>query len=606
MKAETDLMASRLLSLQRALEPHFGKLDEDVWRQIGPQVEWVVLKAGETLFREGDVGNSFYLVLSGRLAAKVAREDELVTINEIGRGEPLGEMSLLNDEPRSATIIARRDSILAKFSKPLFDQMLLISPNMVQHLLRNLATRLRQAGTTSPRQSRYSAIAVLPLLASPDADNFCRKFTETLSAHEASAWITRRHLQQALETSGPPVEGEYRERLNLWFDEQAQRSQLSLFQADVTDAQWTQACLRHADVIILLAKADDPAELTAIERQFLPENQLHDKKLYLILLHDDPRRPPTHTANWLQKRCIWRHFHLCPHLPADMQWIARCLQGREVGLVMAGGAARGLSHFGIYKALVERGIPIDHFGGTSAGAIMAGILACHPDPREAYETLKRMCLHNPTKGDWDWLPFVALMKGAKVKRVMEEVFGHRQIEDLWRPFFCVSANLTTSHEHVHTQGAMTKAIMASAAIPGIFPPLVFGNDLHVDGGIVNNLPIDVMRRLGVDRIIAADFERDKQYNLNYTEIPDSTLLLKQWFTGQKVYKTPSILSILMKSTALGSDEKARRLASDSDLFFRSDMKNIGFLDWLAFDQAIEIGYEHACEVLRDVDPAEWQ
>jgi predicted acylesterase/phospholipase RssA len=89
------------------------------------------------------------------------------------------------------------------------------------------------------------------------------------------------------------------------------------------------------------------------------------------------------------------------------------------------------------------------------------------------------------------LPFLSLVRGAKVARLLEQTFGDLHIEDLWRPYFCVSSNLTTGTLAVHRDGPLADALRASISIPGLLPPVIMGQDAHVDGGVMNSLPVDV-------------------------------------------------------------------------------------------------------------------
>jgi NTE family protein len=288
-----------------------------------------------------------------------------------------------------------------------------------------------------------------------------------------------------------------------------------------------------------------------------------------------------------------------------MQRLTRFIQGRAIGLVLAGGGARGLVHLGIYKALEEKGIPIDIVGGASAGSIVGGILAMDLQVDAAFALLKEMAAINPTKRDTDLLPFVSLIRGKKLKKALHYAYQDRNIEDLWREFFCVSSNMSRVELCVHREGNLAKAVRASVAIPGVFPPVIYGNDIHVDGGVMSNLPVETMRDMGASRIIAVDFDTDRDYELNYDEIPSSAVLLRQRITGQIKYRVPSIVNILMKSIVLSSDSQARRLSESVDLFFRPDVKTIGFIQWEAYQEAVDIGYQYASKALEGIDAGDW-
>jgi NTE family protein len=197
-------------------------------------------------------------------------------------------------------------------------------------------------------------------------------------------------------------------------------------------------------------------------------------------------------------------------------------------------------------------------------------------------------LAKPTS-DFNFLPLVSMLAGRKVNHIMEEFFGDMDIEDLLLPFFCVSTNYTQACEHVHSHGNLKWAVLASMAIPGVFPPVVRGDDLLVDGGVFNNMPVDVMARTGVSTILAVSLRQpDKpRGSLNFKEVPGT------W----RNYQLPSLLTTLMVTTALNSDQKMASVLHDVDLVFNPDVSRFGLLEWKSYDLLVEEGYRHAKEVL---------
>ena len=178
-----------------------------------------------------------------------------------------------------------------------------------------------------------------------------------------------------------------------------------------------------------------------------------------------------------------------------MAYLARCLTGHALGLVLGGGGARGFAHIGVYRALVEASLHVDLVGGTSMGAIVTGVIGLGVDWRQMADIAAS--ISSPLKLFDPTLPLVSLFSSGKVTQLTHMVYGDALIEDLWRPIYCVSSNLTRSTETVYRRGPLWKAVRASMAIPGIFAPVLHEGDVQVDGAVMNNLPIDVMREPGV-------------------------------------------------------------------------------------------------------------
>ena len=200
------------------------------------------------------------------------------------------------------------------------------------------------------------------------------------------------------------------------------------------------------------------------------------------------------------------------------------LLGRAVGLVLAGGGARGAAHLGAIRALEERGIEPDVVGDTSIGAAMAAWHAMGLRG-EALEAASRevFVAHGSPTSDWTALPLVSLVRGEKTRRLGREAIrrtagGDIDIEDMWAPWFAIAADLTAQRQTVLMRGPLWRALAATYAIPGILPPVVIDGALHVDGGVVNNLPVDVMETLDVARTVAVDLLGDPGRRLDLMSV----------------------------------------------------------------------------------------
>lgn len=595
------------IRLRQIFEDILESVNEEAWGHLIRDIQWLEIRGGEALFKQGDPGDHFYIVLSGRLQAVVEEADGSIRrLSTIGHSEFIGEMSLLTGEHRTATVVAMRDSLLAVAPKSVFDIIFERFPGIVRHIARNMVARLKQAnaGEASHRQI-FKSIAVLPVSPTSDAPAFARALAEVLADRDTTVVLDRAACQAALGARERYGEGEWNNKLLLWLNEKETTYEQIIYVTDPADPDWTGRCIRQADVVLLLADAEQSPTHSEVEKRYLADDDPITR--FLILLHRPNKSWPSGTQRWLAPRRLERHVHLRTDNRSDLERLCRFLTGNANGFVLAGGAARGMAHIGIYRALVEHGIPIDLFGGTSVGSLAAGLIALHhPDPETVMDIARRMAAANPTKRDFDLIPLVSLMSGKRFRHALHLGLGQHRIEDLWYDFRCVSSNMTQAVESVHHDGLLERAVRASCSLPGIFPPVVFGQDLHVDGGTMNNLPIDIIRQAGAQRIIAADLETIQPYNVDYAEMPTSRQLLFDRFFWKKRRLAPSILDTIMKSSVLGSDEKARRLAQTADLFFKPDVRNVGFLDWAALDDTIQLGYDYARRILETVDPAQWR
>jgi predicted acylesterase/phospholipase RssA len=284
----------------------------------------------------------------------------------------------------------------------------------------------------------------------------------------------------------------------------------------------------------------------------------------------------------------------------DFARLARCLTGAGIGLVLGGGGARGFAHLGVLRALAEADVPIDWVGGTSVGAIIAALVAQRLSPGEALAQCKEhfSSLKDPT------LPVVALLAGRRIRAKLERVFGTTAIEDLLLPYLCLSTNLSRAAQAVHERGPLVRAIRASIALPGVLPPVSLGEDLHVDGGLVNNLPIDVMAAkpeigtvLAVD--VSAEVEMRAPSDRDF-EVSGWRMLWERIHPGAARSEMPSIMSLLTRSALVASVywTRERRAAEAASLYLRIPMADLRLLAFDRIDEIVARGYEATRDAIR--------
>jgi NTE family protein len=273
-------------------------------------------------------------------------------------------------------------------------------------------------------------------------------------------------------------------------------------------------------------------------------------------------------------------------------------------LVLGGGGAKGYGHVGAVKALLEAGVEIDFLGGTSAGALY-GIGMSHSDFN--YAKIDALCELSAkgklTSNDYS-LPLLSIMSGRKMNNFLKEMFGSSDLEDIWINSYCVSTNFSSSGTRIHDTGLTRKMVQASIAIPGVFPPVVIDQQLHVDGGVVDNLPIDPMYRYPVRHIIAISLTNLTSRTVDYAEVPSVRQLLWDKLTGKKRYRIPGIASLIINSLTLNSRQKQEIAKSKVSLYFELDLKGIGLLDDKKWRYTLEKGHEQVKLFLRNLPAKE--
>ena len=184
---------------------------------------------------------------------------------------------------------------------------------------------------------------------------------------------------------------------------------------------------------------------------------------------------------------------------------------RKVGLALSGGGARGLAHIGVLKVLEQEGIPIDYLAGTSMGGVIAAGYAAGLGVDFMEQEALHMGSFRRLLPLTDLSPLRrGLFEGRKVREYLVGHLGDRTFDDLRLPLALVAVDLNSGREVHLTQGPVVDGVRATTALPGVFTPVERDGQLLVDGGLLNNLPADAVRRMGADVVIAVDISSDGQ------------------------------------------------------------------------------------------------
>jgi NTE family protein len=546
---------------------------EAALKRLLAEANWFGLPGGTLLQRDGENSRALFLVVTGCLGVFV--EDEhggKRLVAHVQAGETVGEMSLISGEPHSAQLVALRDTELLRVSPQAFDSLIARHPRVMFNLMRVLIRRLNETTHQPVDRSRPKTFAIVPLQDGLGDEPIARRLAASLVEMGSRAAV--------LDSSSAEQSAE-------WFNSFEAAHDIIFYRGDAPDSAWSQLCLRQSDRVLLLARADRPLPLKPLEMPAFKERATGLPEL--LLLHPTNRSEglPEHFA--LRSGLFESHHHVRAGATEDIRRLARFIAGRAIGVVLAGGGARGFAHIGILKALTEAGVPFDRLGGTSMGAVIAAGLALEWSIEELTERMRNAFVKENPLSDYT-LPLIGLVRGKKVTNLLRENFGTGRIEEMPKPFFCVSSDLTTGRIHVHRSGPLWRALRASVALPGILPPVTHHGHLLVDGGVMNNLPVDVMAQQARGPIIASDVTGELDLRVTderYGERP------VWWLLWQRMRGTPSIVSILMRSGTVGSEAQRRLVREQADFLFEPPLEDVGLRDWKKFDRAIAEGYAHA-------------
>lgn len=534
--------------------------------------ESLILHGGDLLFEQGSPSDALFVLLAGRLLARRRQGDgRSAAVGLIAAGECVGEAGLIANAPRNASVHALRDSDLLRLPRAAFERLLTRHPQAMLDLTR---TALRRYAQMAHRPPRPQCFALLPAHEGLPLREFAETMAAQLSRHGSCAIIGAE---------------EGRGRSPAFFSEREAGLAHLILLADF-DPEWRRQCVRQSDCVLLLADTAQPPFDPDLPTAVGPRNR------HLVLFHRG-RLQRGHAAAW---RAAWPELDTVHHARtlSDAPRIVRLATGRALSLVLSGGGARGFAHMGVIRALHEAGVEVDCVAGTSIGAIIgAGLAADWPHER-LMEALRHSFVRQRPISDWT-LPLVALTRGRRASRLLREAYGERSIEDLVRPYFCVSADLTTGELAVHDSGPLWLALRASSAIPGLLPPVFSQQRILVDGGVIDNLPVGEMRRRSRGACIAVDVSAGfpPKSELEEHHLPGWWQLLGEHF-GQR--RRPSIGQLLLRAGTVNSDVARRRRQQQAACLLQPPLTGIELLGWKQFDTAEAIGYRHAMQRMEEL------
>jgi EmrB/QacA subfamily drug resistance transporter len=556
--------AAARLSVPDAATLSPAQVSRSLMRELGPEgrerveraAERVRLHAGETLFEAGDPAGAAYSVLSGRM--------EVVTVDgsvrALGAGDVIGELAMLTGQPRSATVRARRDSVLLRIAPDALDLALDEHPDTARSLVRVLASQLASPPTRT-RQRQPSVVAVVGLHAGAPVEAVAEALRSGLTR-----W-------RSVVVSGQ-VDVAGLERLEAAHD-------LVLLTAGTTTGHephrdgdgahrgvggWHAAAVRQADVVVAVADGSAfPADSVA------PVPAGAD----VVLVGD--RATAELGAAWSVLLDAWQVTRVVTPTSGELRALTARLAGRSLGLVLAGGGARAFAHLGVLAALEEAAIPVDRVAGCSVGAIVAALHASGMSAQEAREHAYAGFVRGRPFSDYT-VPTTSLAKGHRRRRALATVFGDTLAESLPRQFRCVSTDLLAREVVVHRTGLLVPALMASTALPGLFPPVQVDGRLLVDGGVLDNLPVTALSERPEGPLVAVNI------SMGGSASPRST-------SGgpTRPLRTPALGETLLRTMLIGSGGAVEDARAAGAIVVTPPAMGVGLLEFHQLDTLVEAG-----------------
>lgn len=249
-------------------------------------------------------------------------------------------------------------------------------------------------------------------------------------------------------------------------------------------------------------------------------------------------------------------------------------KNKKIGLALGGGAVLGAAHIGVLKAIDELNIPVHFISGTSIGAFISAFYGFGKSWEEIESFTK----------DLNWLdltglsiPKLGLLSNKKLGDVIKKSIGDVNIEDAEIPIAMVATDITSGEKVILSKGDVEIAVMASTCIPGIFIPVEIDNRLLVDGGIVENVPVTPLKKMGADFIISVDLNAEHPYK-----------------------KPENIVEVLLRTFDFTLKAATKLQTEKVDIQIKPDLSQFNMVDMNQADELIHTGYVEAKKALKNI------
>jgi NTE family protein len=591
--------------------PVFSALSERILDEVAGLARRVSLRRGEWLFREGEAADGVYVVRVGHLeVVGEGGEQGPQTLNTLTRGAVLGELALLSESARSASVRALRDSELVKIDRDSFDSLLRSEPELALGLTRSLSAQL-QASRAIPVARRALPVTIAMVAAHPGVDlvDLADELSRALCAWGRVAVL----LPAESGGEGAPA-GESREQAIARFAPLVERCEQDHDQVIMVcgssggASAWEEFCMARADAVLAVVDASAPPPVPRSDPGAGAGGRLEQLRgSQLVAFGVQPGSGQL--AGWMELLSPAGVFALSDReRRGDIARMARRLAGRSVGVVLGGGGARAFAHLGVLEVLLDAGMLVDRVGGVSMGAFIGGLLALGLDgssiDARCYEEWVR---RNPIN-DYTF-PRHGLIRGRKAEAMLDRAFGDLWLEELARPFYCVSVNLRGNRLLIDRAGPMVAAVGASISLPLIAPPLRREDALLIDGSLLDNLPVEPMSASGEGPVLAIDIKGGEGPAGPEKAAPGGAPAAASGGASggeparpRRPRRMPSLPETMGRIALLSSantEETARRFA---DMTIPVRVPGVGLLEFHQIDQARAAGRQAALQALQDAPP----
>lgn len=565
---------------------------EDILTAFQPRA----FQAGQAIITLGEKGDELFLLVAGKVRVWTGDGPATAerTLSVMGPGEHFGEASMISGRPRNATVTALTYVETLVLKREDYERLLPQNPQLLKNITRSLTRRLSQMNSFANRDTQPKrGIHSLGIIVDTPAGWAL-----------AQAVISRlRQLGRIIQPivvcdSEPPMslqdfdnDSELIDGSNLAITI-ARRSQgkslaVAIASGPNSAAVVTKECDRLVYALDAQSGLASPVAQTALS---IPE---HRRPIAALMFDANEDRPSMNDDRIKYVRVKYESTgshagHLAKLDDASVQRVVRSLLGTRIGLALGGGGARGIAHVGVTQVFTEKGIVFDSVSATSAGAIIGGALAGGFSSQEVGQFFRDDMIPPKFFSSWPLFRFAWLLhsfRGGRFEKKLRRYVHHLNFDQLDFPLSITTLDLISGQQLIRREGDLVNAILQSINHPVFGSPIISGNEMLVDGGVLMNVPASVLRDEGCDYVISVDV---------------GSTLSTDFATKNGKPKKPSYWSTLLRTMELGRRHSSELHAIESDMIIVPETHDFRIEDFHAVERLIEAGIKVGEETYQEV------
>ncbi len=626
--------------------PLFSSFTRDELRTVATLFSEKSYRKGRTIFREGDAGDTFCVVVSGELEVWAGTENPRL-LSRLGAGEVLGEMALLSEGRRSATVKAARAVKLLELDRESFNRFFANNAKVL-HYFSTLLTRRLAATDRGEVTRRPTTVVTVSALADLKGKSLVADALAELLREYAQVEVLRVRtlpLSEAAQRGRPPLELSDAEQVPL--DRIKSEIQVRAGHAAALDVavgsegpegfvrgfEAIVAKLAEAFPYVVVDLASRPAFLAGCKREvadlsveivdhaepgenpsagdsprvFQVINLFNRTSLPVAVNHcepfvipEDPALPPGPGPGRVA------YLRANPRAPASppLRRLARKILGMSVGVAVGGGAAFGIAHVGVLNVLEDNDIPVDLLAGASMGSIVALGYAAGISPEEMLEIAARIGTKLTTLSALDFtLTGPGILAGDRLTAIFSPLLGPvKRFEQLRLPCRVVATDIETGQRVSIGEGRVDRAFRTSCSVPVLWVPVRRGDRVLVDGSMVDPVPAEVVREMGADLCIAVNAVPSPRKGV-------SNAITRLWHRVNALNplsylgdnrRLPNTLDTFMNTIQILQHELGQFKAISADVRITPDLSEFTWIEFYKTQGLIERGAEAAEKALPEI------